>query len=314
MPVRTKTKTIAKTKVQVKTKTPIASTSKGRTLSEASSQSQSQPKRRESIPDPLSSTEDDDPDFGRAAREQARNSGDELREKEARKRQRAEEKAKRDYARKHGLDYKPPPKPKPSRKRTLPKEEPMRAVRRPSPRSRKPVVEQSSSDSDGEGRRIMRPSFNPDDKRREIAERTGLKLNAKDPKGKGKAKAITYSSDDSPPAEETEDEGYLKGPKAKSKHKCSTKGAEGEAEEIEKHLLRRWVNKKDPERMTAYRKKMEEMHNPLVQLLSECRCARSKELGADLGSHRCRDHRRRFRWRGAVTRQRRWGTTAPFRF
>jgi hypothetical protein len=44
-----------------------------------------------------------------------------------------------------------------------------------------------------------------------------------------------------------------------------------DADEITRHLRRKWVNKRHPERMTKARAKMEEKHNPLITLLSECK-------------------------------------------
>ena len=257
LPVRTKTKTKTKTKEPVASTSTLTAKSKGRTLG----QEIPKPSRRESIPDPLSDSEDDDPDFGRAAKEQARNSGDELKEKEA--------KEKRAYAKKHGLEYKAPPRPR-VKKKKVKEEEPMREVRRPSARFRQLVIDESS-DSDG-NKKVMRATYNPEDRKREVAERTGLQIAVLGDKGKGKAKVMVYSSDDddSSQAQESEDEGYLKGSrKGKGGRPRYPNTPEGEAKEIADHLKRRWVDSKNPERMSAYRKRMEKLYNPLVKLLSE---------------------------------------------
>lgn len=103
------------------------------------------------------------------------------------------------------------------------------------------------------------PTFNSDYKRAEIYRRSGLKVASIDRKGKGRAPPHTETSEGS------DDEGSVDG---KRKLPRSMNPKDATLEEIEAHLQRRWADKAHPERMTKYRKRMEEEYNPLIKLLS----------------------------------------------
>lgn len=281
--VRTKTKVKIKSSVTI-TKTSssaVASTSKlpmakGRYLVE-----QAKLKRRESLPDPSDSGEDDDPDFGRDAKEDARREAEELAEQEAAKVEKAERRRAKELAKQRGEVYVAPKKDKKKKSRAKKEEEPERAVRKPPKRSTeiRPAVSLSSGDEDDNA---TKSAYDPDARKKQASARLGYSVepskNSARRQSKGKGKARARDSDDTSSADSSAGEGYLK-KKAAGRRKQYPDTEEGRAQEIQDHLKRKWINKNDPERMTAYRKEMEEMYNPLVRLLGEL--CRSSLLSSD---------------------------------
>jgi hypothetical protein len=287
LPVRAKTKVTTKTKTTVKTSaSAVASTSKlpakGRKLAEDdSSQSQPAPKRRESLPDPTDSDDDDDPDFGRDAKEKTREEVEDLMEKEEKKRAKEEVKVAKALAKERGEVYVPPPKPKGKkarRSKVKDESEDEPVVRRPPPRPAHLFEPRTgdSTDSDPD-KRTSKSRYDPEAKKRELSERTGFDIGRvrRGVKGKGKAKESTWAAQSS---DSEEGEGYLKKRgdqysytgSGRNKRKVFPDTEQGRAAALEEHKKRRWVNKKNPERMSAYRKEMEELTNPLIQLLGMC--------------------------------------------
>ncbi|ORY86023.1 P-loop containing nucleoside triphosphate hydrolase protein [Leucosporidium creatinivorum] len=282
LPVRTKIKVTTKATVKTTTtSSSVASTSelpaKGRKLADDSSQSQPPPKRRESLPDPTDSEDDDDPDFGRSAKEKTREEAEDLMQKEAVKRAKEAEKIKKAECRKQGIEYVPPPKVKKARKSRVKDEsddEPLPVVRRPPPRTTASLRARAgdSTDSD-EDKNVTKSRYDPEARKRELAQRTGYNIGGLGGRDKGKGKAKEKDLDESTTSDEFEGEGYLKkrhsyAGSGKNRRRIYPDTERGRAQEIKSHLKRRWVNKKHPERMSAYRKRMEELHNPLVQLLN----------------------------------------------
>lgn len=101
---------------------------------------------------------------------------------------------------------------------------------------------ESSPDSDG-ALSSTRPTLNRAAKRAEVAKRTGLQV---------------FSAGD-----ESEDDDL-----AGANDVVAAVAAQDDPEVVRKHLSRRWVDRKHPDRMTDARRAMEEKYNPLIKLLN----------------------------------------------
>lgn len=168
---------------------------------------------------------------------------------------------------------------------------------------------ESSPDSDG-ALSSTRPTLNRAAKRAEVAKRTGLQV---------------FSAGD-----ESEDDDLAGANDGESSFRLSTPfslltilyalhavvaavAAQDDPEVVRKHLSRRWVDRKHPDRMTDARRAMEEKYNPLIKLLSKSGLCSFNALTRVLthttlptcrrSHHRCsRREGHRF-WRGAEALQ-----------
>ncbi|BGP19952.1 hypothetical protein JCM10213_006729 [Rhodosporidiobolus nylandii] len=102
--------------------------------------------------------------------------------------------------------------------------------------------EDSGSGSSSEGEKPTRPTLNLGAKKTEVEKRTGIAL---------LKAANTYGSEEGGEAD------------VLAEHNDYS----DDEDTIRKHLARRWVNRKHPERMTAQRKALELKYNPLIRLL-----------------------------------------------
>ncbi|KAK4053639.1 hypothetical protein OIO90_003878 [Microbotryomycetes sp. JL221] len=210
-----------------------------------------------------SSDDDEDPDFGREAKDVVKRETEEAVEKEERRRY----KDLKTECKKKGLP--PPPKPsthKKSRSKSkidhVPlmfdddeaKQRKVRASTKNKATKRNRSSRNRSSDESSDDNRLVptKSTFDPDRKRRELYRKVGIKL-------KSGARAI--SSSDSEGSMSEDDRPHQRLPRSKE----PTAATEAE---IRAHLQRRWVNKEHPERMSLYRKRMEECFNPLIKLLN----------------------------------------------
>ncbi|KAK4048550.1 hypothetical protein OIV83_004718 [Microbotryomycetes sp. JL201] len=199
-------------------------------------------------PDSSEDDDDDDADFGRRAIEQVRLEAAQVHRKALHKKYKD---LKAEY---HKAGLPPPPKPEAhvkalKRQRSVAplRYDDDRGGRKPPARKRSRRTEESNEDDDTSDDQKSVPTastFDPRKKSRDLYAKHNIKLSPdlSDPETRGTEthRRIQRSED---PAQATK-------------------------EEIEAHLRRKWVYKEQPEAMSLYRKRMEEMYNPLIRLLN----------------------------------------------
>lgn len=206
------------------------------------------PTRRELLPDPESS-DDDDAEFGKGAKEAAR--------REAEEDRRLEEAAK---GKKRGRKSQEEVVKSVKREKSVKGETSVKREKSGGIRFREEKVKRELLSNEEERIKPTRsvPKSQQTSKADEVGSKWAVKLHA----------AESSEDDEMGTSEEAAKKGKRKAGR-KGKGKGKGKVYSDEEEEKRAHLKGRWRHKHDPEKMTVRRKRLEEKYNPLIKLLGE---------------------------------------------
>lgn len=212
------------------------------------------PARRESLPDPETS-DDDDADFGRGAKEAARREAEE-------DRRRLEEGKRKGGKRKGGKGVKK--EDEGTRGKRVKREKSSGKEARIKFREEKVKRELLSSDED-----VVKPTRPvPKNQRTSQASVVGKKWGIRIQADESSDGEVGTSEEEEAREAASKGKRKLGGGKGKGKGKKARVFSDSE-EEKRVHLVGRWRHKGDPEKMAVGRKRLEEKHNPLIKLLGE---------------------------------------------